>query len=75
MSDNSGIIIPAVGVNLSYTAPHFDHMPGTPYPEAIRQEAIARALGLHTTVAQVAHDVGCSTDTMHRWLREHRLQK
>jgi transposase-like protein len=49
-------------------------MPGTRYPEDLRQHAVARALDSHTTVAQVARDVGCSTDTMHRWLREHRQQ-
>ena len=29
----------------------------------------------HIAVATVAREVGCSTDTMHRWLREHRRQK
>ena len=49
-------------------------MPGIRYTEDIRQEAVARALDPHTTVAEVARDIGCSTDTMHRWLREHRQQ-
>jgi len=49
-------------------------MPGLPYTEKVRQEAIARVLDSHTPVSQVAREVGCSIDTMHRWVREHRQQ-
>jgi len=45
------------------------------YTEKVRQQAIARALAPNTTIAQVAHEVGCSIHTMHRWLREHRQSK
>jgi transposase-like protein len=45
------------------------------YTDKVRQQAITRALDPHTTIAQVAREVGCSIDTMHRWLREHRQSK
>jgi len=45
------------------------------YSPKVRQRAIARVLDAHIAVATVAREVGCSTDTMHRWLREHRQQK
>ena len=49
-------------------------MSGLPYPEKVRQEAVVRILDSHIPVVQVAREVGCSIDTMHRWVREHRQQ-
>ena len=49
-------------------------MPGLPYTEKVRQQAIARVLDSRIPIVQVAREVGCSTDTMHRWLRQHRQQ-
>ena len=42
------------------------------YSAEVRQQAIAHALSPHICVSTVAREVGCSTDTLHRWLREHR---
>jgi len=50
-------------------------MPSIRYSAQVRRQAIARALSPSTTIAQVAEKVGCSLDTIHRWLREHRQQQ
>ena len=47
-------------------------MPGMRYTAEVRQQAIARALDPQTSIAQVAHEVGCSLETINRWLRQHR---
>jgi len=44
------------------------------YSEEVRQQAIARALAPDTTIAQVARELDCSTQTIHRWLNQHRQQ-
>jgi transposase-like protein len=49
-------------------------MSGSPYSEQVRRDAITRVLDFHIPVVQVAREVGCSIDTMHRWLRPHRQQ-
>ncbi len=45
------------------------------YFAKIRRQAVARALSPSSTIAQVAGEVGCSHDTIHRWLRQHRQQQ
>ncbi|MCL2304373.1 MAG: transposase, partial [Planctomycetaceae bacterium] len=50
-------------------------MPPIRYSDKVRRQAVARALSPSTTIAQVAGEVGCSHDTIHRWLRQHRQQQ
>ena len=50
-------------------------MPPIRYSDKVRRQAVARALSPSATIAQVAGEVGCSLDTIHRWLREHRQQQ
>jgi len=49
-------------------------MPRIRYTEEVRQQAIALALDSNTSIAQVARDVGCSINTLHLWIKQHRLQ-
>ena len=49
-------------------------MPSIRYTEEVRQQAVALALDPHTTLAQAARKVGCSLDTINRWVRQHRQQ-
>jgi transposase-like protein len=73
--DNSGIINPVVGLNFRTPLALLHPMPRPPYTAEERQQAIARALAPHTTIAQVAREIGCAHDTIHRWLRQHRQQE
>jgi transposase-like protein len=45
-----------------------------PYSSQVRHRALSLVLESQQSVRQVARDIGCSFDTVHRWLREHRQQ-
>ena len=45
-----------------------------PYSSQVRERALSLVLESQKSVRQVAREIGCSFDTVHRWLREHRQQ-
>jgi len=45
-----------------------------PYSSQVRHRALSLVLESQKSARQVARDIGCSFDTVHRWLREYRQQ-
>lgn len=50
-------------------------MPRIRYSEEVRQRAVSLVLESRSPVAQVARDTGCSINTVHLWLKQHRRQQ
>lgn len=48
-------------------------MPRIRYSEAVRQRAVRLVLESQTPIAQVAKKVGCSVNTVHLWLKQHKV--
>ena len=49
-------------------------MPRIRYTEEVRQRALALALESSLPATQVAREVGCSVNTVHLWIKQHRQQ-
>ncbi len=50
-------------------------MPRIRYTDEVRQQALSLVLDSHLPIAQVARDTGCSINTVHLWLKQHRRQQ
>jgi transposase-like protein len=49
-------------------------MPRIRYTAEVRQQALSLVLDAQTPIVQVAHDIGCSINTLHNWIKQHRQQ-
>ena len=47
-------------------------MPRIRYSEAVRQRAIRLVRESHTPITQFAKKIGCSVNTVHLWLKDHK---
>ena len=47
-------------------------MPRIRYSEEVRQQALALVLESHLSAAQVAREIGCSVNSIHGWIKQHR---
>lgn len=47
-------------------------MPRIRYSEDVKRQAVSLVVEDHFTVAEVAHEIGCSVFTLHAWLKKHR---
>ena len=45
------------------------------YSAKVQQQAVRQVHASHTSVAQVAREVGCSPCTIHSWLKKHQDKK
>ena len=45
------------------------------YSGKVQQQAVRRVRDCHTSVAQVAREVGCTPCTIHSWLKKHQDTK
>ena len=48
-------------------------MPRIRYSEAVRRRAVRLVLESQTPVTQVAEKIGCSANTVHLWLKQHKV--